>query len=121
MRRYREDARAATSTWEQNWLVNHPVQGTAAALFKTAGNRLDRPFDAWLIVPMHDAFVFEAPLEWLREVAELTRRVMCDVVRECFPRLRPRAEVNIVHPGCWNKDGHSDSVDRWLEDPLYSL
>ena len=53
------------SNWERNWLTNHPVQGSAAVVFKAAGNRLDRLYrqhDAWLVVPLHDAFVFEAPL-----------------------------------------------------------
>jgi DNA polymerase-1 len=105
-------------------MVNHPVQGSAAVVFKAAGNRLDRlyrAYDAWLIVPMHDAFVFEAPLEELEKVADLTERVMCEAVMEYFPRLRPRVEVNIKHPGCWNKDGHADSLDRWIEDPMFTF
>jgi DNA polymerase-1 len=100
------------------------VQGSAAVVFKAAGNRLHRLYrqhDAWLLVPLHDAYLFEAPLEVLPEVARLTERVLCEAVQEYFPMLRPRAEVNIVCPGCWNKDGHADSVERWLEDPLFSL
>jgi hypothetical protein len=42
----------------------------------------------------------------------LTERVVCETVREYLPRLRPRAEVNIDHPECWNKDGHRDSVEK---------
>jgi DNA polymerase-1 len=108
--------------WERNWMSNHPVQGSAAAVFKSAGNRLDklyRRYDAWLIVPMHDAFVFEAPSGALGEVAALTGRVMCEAVQEYFPELRPRVEVNIEHPFCWNKDGHADSLERWMDEPTY--
>jgi DNA polymerase-1 len=39
-------------------MKNHLVQGSAATVFKVAGNRLDRlyrRYDAWLLVPLHDA------------------------------------------------------------------
>src|SRR5262249_25262241 len=110
--------------WERNWMRNHPVQGSAAAVFKVAGNRLDRlyrRYDAWLLVPLHDAYVFEAPMENLKEVGDLTERVLCETVQEHFPALEPRAEMNVSHPDCWNKDGRCDSIERWLEDPLFSL
>ena len=105
-------------------MTNHPVQGSAAVVFKAAGIRLDklyRGYDAWLIIPMHDAYVFEAPLEAFKEVAELTGRVLRETMQEYFPVLRPDVEVNIQHPECWNKDGHADSVERWAEDMLYSF
>jgi DNA polymerase-1 len=124
LRRHRAPGRGALSSWERNWMTNHPVQGSAAVVFKAAGNRLDklyRPYDAWLIIPMHDAFVFEAPLDVLEKVAELTRRVMCEAVQEYFPKLRPEVEVNIEHPECWNKDGHVDSIERWMKEPTFTL
>jgi DNA polymerase-1 len=125
LRRYRaRGRRGRPSAWERNWMTNHPVQGTAAALFKAAGVRLDRlyrRFGARLIVPLHDAFVFEAPLEHLQSVGELTARVLCEAVQERFPDLEPRADVNVRCPGCWNKDGHADSVERWIADPTFSL
>lgn len=123
LRRYRARGGAITN-WERNWMTNHPVQGTAAVVFKAAGNRLDRlyrRYDAWLVLPMHDAFVFEAPLDSLGEVAGLTERVMCETVQEWFPELEPRVDVNIARPECWNKDGHADSVERWMTDPTYSF
>jgi hypothetical protein len=112
------------SSWELNWFVNFPVQAAAAALFKEAGNRLDRlyqPLDARLILPLHDAFAFESRLDVLPEVADLTRRVMEDVVREAFPALRPRVVLNTACPTCWSKDGNADSIERWEADPLYTL
>jgi DNA polymerase-1 len=124
LRRYRARPSGPLTNWERNWMTNHPVQGSAAVVFKAAGNRLDRIYrrhDAWLLVPLHDAYLFEAPLESLREVADLTGRALCEAVQECFPALRPQVEMNIEHPGCWNKDGHFDSVERWLEHPTYSF
>ena len=123
LRRYRARGGAVTN-WERNWMTNHPVQGSAAVVFKAAGNRLDRLYrrhDAWLVLPMHDAFVFEAPLASLDEVARITERTMCETVQEWFPELEPRVEVNIERPECWNKDGQADSVERWMTDPTITF
>lgn len=116
LKRYRGKGGEA-SRWEKNWLTNHPVQGSAAVVFKAAGNRLDklyRQYDARIIIPLHDAFIFEAPLGDLDTVAALTSRVMCDTLQEYFPVLRPQVEVNISRPDCWNKDGDGGELERWI-------
>jgi DNA polymerase I len=118
LRRHRGRSGRVTN-WESNWLRNHPVQGTAADLFKRAGIRLDRlyqQYQAKLIIPFHDAYVFEAPLEHLEAVADLTARVMCEAVQEAFPQLRPRAEINNENPHCWNKGGQADALEKWLAE-----
>jgi DNA polymerase-1 len=89
-----------------------------------AGNRLDKlyqHYNARLIVPLHDAFVFEAPLETLVEVAALTERAMCEAIQECFPNLQPRVEVNIQRPDCWNKDGEVEPWRSWVRDCRLTL
>lgn len=119
LRRYRRMS-GHPDTWEVNWMRNTPVQGSAAVAFKTAGARLSRRFQyygARLILPMHDAFVFEAPLDRLDEVATVTAEVMRSAVQEHFPTLRPEVDVNIDHPDCWNKDGKWQSLDYWLIEP----
>ena len=124
LRRHRAGRAAPRSAWERNWMTNHPVQGSACVVFKAAGNRLDRLYrrhDAWLIVALHDAYVFEAPLGVLAEVGRLTRRVMRETVEEYFPVLRPDAEINDGRPECWNKEGHADSIERWIEDPMHTF
>ena len=116
LRRYRGKAGASTH-WEKNWYTNHPVQGTAAALFKVAGIRLDslfKQYDARIIIPLHDAFIFEAPLKHLEGVAELTGQVMCQSITEHFPSLLPQVEINISDYSCWNKDGESDLFEQWI-------
>jgi DNA polymerase-1 len=119
LRRHR--ARAGRPThWEANWLRNTPIQGSASVVFKVAGNRLRLRYGyygARLILPLHDAFVFECPLGRLEEVAAITARVMCGAVQEYFPALDPRVDVNTDHPHCWNKDGKHLSLEQWLEDP----
>lgn len=104
--------------WENNWLRNHPVQGSAADVFKAAGVRLDKLYQQYmarLIIPVHDAYVFEAPTEHLQVVAELTARVMCEAVQERFPQLRPRCDININHSECWNKDGMASALRDWCD------
>jgi DNA polymerase-1 len=117
----RRRARGGRPTaWEENWLRNTPIQGSACVVFKVAGNRLRRRYehhDARLVLPLHDAFVFECPREHLEAVAGITAEVMRSAVQEYFPALDPRVEVNIEHPGCWNKDGKHRSLELWMDDP----
>ncbi len=116
LKRYLAKSGEATR-WERNWLKNHPVQGSAAEVFKAAGNRLDKLFqqyDTRIILPLHDAFIFEAPLGELDTVSELTARVMCNTLQEFFPVLQPQVEVNISRPDCWHKDGDGEELDRWI-------
>jgi DNA polymerase-1 len=106
--------------WESNWLANTPVQGACSAVFKAAGARLYRRYwhyGARLLLPMHDAFVFEAPLNQLGEVARVTAEELRGAVQAEFPGLRPRVEVNVEHPRCWNKDGKWRSLALWMIDP----
>jgi DNA polymerase I len=120
LRRLRSSKGQATAG-EYRSLLNYPVQASAAIAFKIAGNRLHelyKQFDARLIVPLHDAFIFEAPLGKLFEVASLTTQIMCEVVSEYFPVLRSKVEINIKSPDCWNKDGDPESFRRWLQDPM---
>ncbi len=117
LRRYRPGSDRLSRS-DKNWMINMPVQGTAAALFKVAGNRLYRlyqAYDARLILAVHDAYVFEAPLDALNEVAELTKQVMAQTVQEYFPQLRPRVDLNISRQECWNKDGDATALERWTD------
>jgi len=109
LKRYRGfSATGRLTFWEKNWFANFPVQGSAAVVFKAAGNELYhryKPYGARLIIPVHDSFVVESPLDRIEEVAALTGRIMCETVRRYFPELDPKADINILHPECWNKDG----------------
>ena len=105
---------------------NAYVQGTAALVFFDAGNRLQhlyRQHGARLIIPVHDAFVFEAPVDRVREVAELTRSVLVRTVQEWFPDLQPRAQVNIGIPNAGTTRGTmtvSNGLSQtpwWRSDP----
>jgi DNA polymerase-1 len=119
LRRHRGRGGRPTA-WEANWLRNTPMQGSASVVFKVAGGRLWRRYrhhGARLILPLHDAFVFESPLAHLGDVAAVTAEVMRGAVQEYYPMLDPRVDVNIDHPHCWNKDGKYRSLELWVQDP----
>jgi DNA polymerase-1 len=112
------------TAWEKRWFVNHRIQGTAAAIFKMVGNRLTQlyqPYDAWLIVPLHDAIVFEAPVEAFEKVTKLTARVMRATLQEVFPELKPRVTVKVSKPSCWNKDGQVNGLSQWIRDNVSQI
>ncbi len=119
LRRHRGRVGAAT-TWETNWLRNTPIQGSASVVFKVAGNRLRKRYQyygARLILPLHDALVFECPLVHLKAVAAITDEEMRGPVQEFFPTLDPRVDVNIEQPQSWNTDGKHPSLELWMDDP----
>ncbi len=110
--------------WVRRVFRNTPIQGGAAVVFKKAIADLDRAFrgtDVWPVLPLHDAVLMECPAGEIDEVAERARRIMEDALRAYYPKLLPRVEVNKAHPECWNKDGHADSLDRFLADPEFRL
>jgi len=116
LNRYRMN-QGALNRNEKNWMINMPVQGTAAAIFKVAGNRLYqlyKPYNTKLILAVHDAFIYEAPLEHMEEVGKLTTSVMIQAVIEYFPTLKPRIDLNDSQPQCWTKDGDAKSIEQWI-------
>src|SRR5271166_5818288 len=87
LRRFRAGTGSPTPH-EERGMGNAYVQGTAALVFFDAGNRLQhlyRQHRARLIIPVHDAFVFEAPVDRVVKVAELTESVLVRTVQEWFP------------------------------------
>jgi DNA polymerase-1 len=105
-------------------LRNTPIQGSAAVVFKKAIIDLDRLFhgtEVWVVLPIHDSVLLECAAEEVRGVAERAAQAMKDAMRTYYPALQPRVDVNLACTDCWNKDGHADSIDRWLEDFDYSF
>jgi DNA polymerase I len=117
LHRNRKNTGKATD-WEKRWLLNYPIQGTGAAIFKATANRLVplyRPLDAKIIIPLHDSFVFEAPKCNFKKVTRLTKKIMKDTFQEFFPVLKPRVEINANAPLCWNRGGEVDLLNRWVK------
>lgn len=98
---------------------NYPIQGSGAIVFKTAGVRLKpvyKKYGARLLVPMHDAFIFQAPLDILDEVVEATSREMISAMKTYFPDLEPKVNANTRRPQCWVKDGYETALAEYLEE-----
>ena len=107
-----------------NRLINTPVQAAAGVVFREAVIRLYQHFrrtTTKLILPVHDAVVIECDADQISQVAAEASSLMIDAVRKYYPALHPRVDINATAPSCWNKDGHVDSLDRFLADPLYKL
>ena len=107
-----------------NQHVNTPVQGAAGVVFRKALVDLHRHFrgtGTFLGLPVHDAVVLECDAEEVADVAAEAALIMKSAVRAYFPELRPRIDVNAEDPTCWNKDGKSDSLQRFLSDPDFKL
>ena len=107
-----------------NQLINTPVQGSAGVVFREAIARLFQHFRGTatkLILPVHDAVVIECDACDIAIVTKESSQIMIAAVRKYYPAIDPRVEVNCSDPSCWNKDGHADSLNRFLADPLYKL
>jgi DNA polymerase I len=119
LRRYIPAGRKAV-----NQLINTPVQASAAVVFREAIVCLYQHFRGTavkVILPVHDAVVIECNRYDVDAVASEARRIMIDAVRKYYPSLCPRVDVNATDPTCWNKDGHSDTLDHFLADPMYKF
>jgi hypothetical protein len=57
----------------------------------------------------------------VERVALLIKEEMIRAVQELYPMLRPRADINIDRPECWNKDGKADSIKQWLAAPFQTV
>jgi DNA polymerase I-like protein with 3'-5' exonuclease and polymerase domains len=123
LRRYR--GREGNPTpWERRWFVNTPVQSGAASVLKLLLPRLQeylRSKGGRILIPVYDAVVIQYPLEKQGEVLKKAEKMMIEAFRDLFPELKPRVSVNADEPGCWNKDGHSDSIERFLSDPFFNI
>ena len=107
-----------------NQHANTPVQGAAAVIFRKAVVDLHRHFrgtGTHLVLPVHDAVLIECDQGDIDQVAVETALIMQSAVRAYFPGLKPRVDVNQADPSCWNKEGRSDSLQRFLEDPDFKL
>jgi len=107
-----------------NQLINTPVQAAGGVVFREAVVHLYRHFKGTttkVILPVHDAVVIECDTDNVEVIGSEARLIMIDTVRKYYPMLHPRVDINDSAPHCWNKDGHSDSLDRFLRDPMYKL
>lgn len=111
---------------------NYPIQASATVIFKSAGIRIANElqhYQARLLIPMHDSFVFEAPQECFTDVAALIAEIMVDEFRRYFPVLKPQVNMNCSRPDRWIKEvGCEQALELYLQsssppfnDPSFQL
>ena len=117
---------AAEEDWRLRTIgANAPIQAAAGIIFRMAsvlaGPRL-RAIGARLVLPIHDAYVCEAP-EGRRERAIAILGRAMEVASLVFfrGRLRLAVDVNDECATCWNKEGHGDSLELLIQDPAFRL
>jgi DNA polymerase-1 len=107
-----------------NQHINTPVQAGAGVVFRKAVVDLYRSFrgtDTKLVLPVHDSVLIECDLDQVDALAQRVPQIMAEAVRTYYPQLQPRVDANLKDTSCWNKDGHSDSIDSFLSDPTFKL
>lgn len=125
-KRYR-GVTGALSAWERRWAVNTVIQGGGACVLKLLLPRLQRFLrqrGGRVVLAIHDAVLIQVVLHDGRvpsEVVEGAKSIMVDAMRELYPATLPRVSENDVDPTCWNKDGHADSIERFMADPMFRL
>ena len=124
LRRYRRYPERVPNYWERNWFKNFPVQSSAASVFKKAIIKMyqelkHEPFH--LLVPLYDSVVFECPRNRIQEITKVVEGCMISSMKEYFPKLRPKVSINNLDPGCWNSEGKSNSVEEFLDNPLFDI
>ena len=100
---------------QQNALRNHPIQSSAAVIFKRALAKVDREYlgtDVWVLLPRHDSTLIECPASEEKRVIKRVKRLMIDAVKEVFPQMRARVEA---------KTGRSWPTERTLGDELAAI
>jgi DNA polymerase I-like protein with 3'-5' exonuclease and polymerase domains len=82
----------------RNQMRNHPIQGGAAAIFKTALARIGGYFrgsQTQLLLPRHDSILLLTPEGTAEEVISVCRVIMAQAVREKYPELWPRVNAKV--------------------------
>lgn len=121
LKRYR-GAAGPLMRWEQRWAVNAPIQGGGACVLKLLLPRLHEmlvQLGGRIVLPVYDAVVVQYPLAEKRMALDGAHAIMIDAMRELYPDLRPRVDVNDLDPSCWNKKGRGDSIERFAADPMF--
>ena len=108
----------------KNQHINTPVQGAAGVVFRRAVADMYRHFrgsTVQLVLPIHDAVLLECNEPEVDQVAGEAAFIMKNAVRIYFPQLLPKVDFDLENVECWNKDGRTDSIQAFINDPTFKL
>lgn len=108
----------------KNKHINSPIQGTAGVVYRKAVVDISKHFHettTQLVLPIHDAVLIECDIANIEKVRGEVEILMRAAVRQYFPELNPKVEVNDIDLTCWNKDGKSNSIEKFVNDPSFKL
>lgn len=86
----------------QRQAINTTIQGSAADLIKIAMVKLDNvliPFDAHMLVQIHDEIIIETPVDKIEEV----KKVIIDTMENAL-KLRIPIKIKVIEGMSWTKD-----------------
>jgi DNA polymerase I-like protein with 3'-5' exonuclease and polymerase domains len=90
--RYRVRAERGLDSSERRWSMSQRIQGTASLILKRAILRVERAGIADLLLPMHDAALYQVDVATVEETkARIEREFVSAFVEEC-PHLKPRVK-----------------------------
>ncbi len=113
-----------TRNWEKNWFKNFPIQSSASGVFKYSIIQLSEKVDFReysILVPFYDSIVFEAPKNRIQFYIEITERCMIGAMKQVFPILEPKVDVNDIDISCWNSPKSSLNLVDFLGNPLKDI
>lgn len=74
----------------KRWVLSQKIQGTASLILKTAILNCCKDTDVEFLVPMHDAALFQVPIESLEEKKEFIKREFESAMTMYCPKLIPK-------------------------------
>jgi DNA polymerase I-like protein with 3'-5' exonuclease and polymerase domains len=90
--RYRVRTERSLDSSERRWSMSQRIQGTASLILKRAMLGVDRAGIAELLLPMHDAALYQVDAATVAEAkAGIEREFVSAFVQEC-PHLKPRVK-----------------------------
>lgn len=92
-RRYRAMDAKSLESWERRWSVNHMIQSTGSAILKDYLMKTRSVTTAQVLVPVHDAVLFEVEMDTSTNVVEELCRLFLASFETVLGRALGKAEV----------------------------
>jgi DNA polymerase I-like protein with 3'-5' exonuclease and polymerase domains len=74
----------------KRWVLSQKIQGTASLILKTAIINCCKDDKIEFLIPMHDAALFQVPIEFLEEKKEIIKKEFESAMLLYCPKLKPK-------------------------------